>query len=281
MLKVYEFGDYHLFLKSYFAERKKTQKHFSMRVWGRQLDVKSPATLSMILNGQRVPGPSLVEKLITYFRFNRREAEYFRALVALDKIPLDRPERRKFLQTVQANQVGEGQRIIELEVFESISNWYYLAIREMASLRGFRPSPEWIQSKLRFKVPAPSIRKALTRLVNLGLLSKKSDGFLEKTDDEITTTFGIPHAAIKAYHSETLDLAKRALFEVPVSDRYISSSNFCIDTKDISKIKEELRKAQEEIMRTFEKSQGNAVYSVGFIFIPLTSATDQNHQEAK
>ena len=83
-LKIKNYSNYRDFLIDY-VNFKKTNPQWSLGVWKRQLKLKSVSTLTMILKGQRDPGPRLIQSFNQYFKFNEEEKNYFESLVGLQK----------------------------------------------------------------------------------------------------------------------------------------------------------------------------------------------------
>ena len=70
------------------------------------------------------------------------------------------------------------QNAEESVFFKYISQWYHVAIREMALLPDFSTEPEWIQKRLHAPVPLQQIREALRFLLESGYLIQKKNGMV-------------------------------------------------------------------------------------------------------
>lgn len=70
MNNLYRFTDFRTFLRTHFEDKKKINKHWSYGRWSKKLGLKATASLTMIINGQRDPGPKVVEAFCRYFGFN-------------------------------------------------------------------------------------------------------------------------------------------------------------------------------------------------------------------
>ncbi|MGK5089741.1 TIGR02147 family protein [Bdellovibrionota bacterium FG-2] len=77
MNTVLEYGDYRTYLKDRFESEKKRRKHWSYGVWAKELGLQSSSTLIMILNGDRNPGPKLIQQLARYLKLNNTESAHF------------------------------------------------------------------------------------------------------------------------------------------------------------------------------------------------------------
>ena len=88
-LKIQDFSDYRSFLLSYAQDMKRRRPSWSYRSWAKKLELGAVSSITKIIQGDRNPGPVLIEKLIRYFKFRERDAQYFRDLVQLHKIKQD------------------------------------------------------------------------------------------------------------------------------------------------------------------------------------------------
>lgn len=75
------FQDYREFLKAYYHAKKNGRSAWSYRVWARTLELSSPSTLLMILQGSRDPSDRLMERMFIQLQLNDQEKLHFRHLV--------------------------------------------------------------------------------------------------------------------------------------------------------------------------------------------------------
>ncbi len=84
-MDLFSYTDYRSFLRNYVVVRKNRESPLSLGVWAKSLKLGGASSLSMIINGQRHPGPDVSKKLATYFKFNESERSYFLGLIQLGK----------------------------------------------------------------------------------------------------------------------------------------------------------------------------------------------------
>jgi uncharacterized protein (TIGR02147 family) len=269
MTSLFEYSDYRVFLKDYFAEKKRTQRGWSLAVWARKLSLKSPSTLLMILQGTRNPGPELTAGLVRYFGFTPKEADFFGTLVQLAKHQGDTGMSVLLMERLSRDAAGGKFTFLDHDTFSAISRWYYYAIRELVQLPGFRENPYWIARNLKFTVSTKEVKEAIQRLLKLGLLTRGPRGKLIPAHGNLNTASDFASEGLKRFHEETLENAKQSLRKIAPSEREIQGSTFAIRRKDLPKAKELIRKFQDEFCSLLERTDGDALYHIELAFYPL------------
>jgi uncharacterized protein (TIGR02147 family) len=267
---VYEFTDFRGFLRTYFESKKRESRAFSTRRWSRDLGVSSPATLNMVLTGKRNPGPQLVDRLTRYFSFSKPQKQYFETLVKLAKVK-DSPELSvNVLADLRDLHPKKEIREIPYDLFEAISSWYCLAIREMSQSHDFEEKPEWIAQKLKGRVSPAKVAAALRTLESAGLLSRGHDRRLKPAEMQIGTLADKADEAIKRFHEQTTQLALESIRTAPVSLRDFGGSTFNMDPADLPSLKADLRQMRREIYQRYEKISASATFQLNVQLFPLT-----------
>lgn len=263
--------DYRAILREGYVRRKQKKRGFSYSVWARELGLRSPSSLNMILNGSRHPGDNLVDKLSKNLQLSASEASYFRDLVALQKDRgRDVETTVMLLERIRRRQRGRKFRFVDFETLESISNWYYVAIREMVQLGDFREDPYWICGRLHFKVTPGQVARALRQLLSLKLLGRDEDGRLVTLDTELDMGNDLRSAAIQRLHTQALDQARECLTKVDPKDRKFQLSSFVMDGKRMDECKEWIRRFHDEFCDRFEEVGGDQLYQLQMFFYPMT-----------
>ena len=98
------------------------------------------------------------------------------------------------------------------DLMEYLGKWYIPVIRELVGVKGFREDPFWIASRITPKVRAREIKNAMILLEEeLGYLVRNADGDLQQAEKNIQTSAMVRNLSIKKYHTEFLDLSRKAL----------------------------------------------------------------------
>jgi len=267
-LSVFDYTDYRAFLSDVLTARRLTHPRFSLGSWAKRLKLGSSSMLVMILKGQRNPGDDLLEKLVADLKLRVREAAFFKDLVKFEKCKNDLELRSKMLERLRVAHPAKTFRLIEPLHFEAVSKWHYYAIRELVDLPSFQEDPDWISSRLRYKVTHADINKAIKTMEKLELLSRNESGKL-CYNDSIGTANDIPQEGLKRFHEQILDLVQESLRSVPEVDREISGMTFTMCREDLPRAKEIISSVYRELLELSRPGR-DSVYHVEIGLVPLT-----------
>ena len=268
--EIFKYTDYRSFLHAYAHDAKRKNSRWSYGQWAMQLDLRGTASLTMVLNGQRKPGPEITHKLISFFKFKGKEREYFYDLVRLEKVKDD--PRLSVLLMEQMSKVHPNQefRVLDYKTFSAISHWHYYAIREMTRLSDFKENPDWISKKLYFKITPRDVKVAVQTLLELELLKRGDNGKLEVSHGRLDTKNDVADEGIKRFHEQMISHAKEAVRLIPVGEREITASTFTLKVSNIPRAKEMIRKFKQRFCCLLEEEGGNQTYQINIQFFPLT-----------
>lgn len=278
---LFQYTNFRTYLADFVAAKKGTRKGWSYAAWARKLGVKSPATLAMILNGQRNPGPELTNALCRFFAFGEKEKTYFRDLVELEKHQANPALTVLFLEKLSKQHPKSRFRVLGHDEFRAISHWHYYAIREMVLLKDFRPDPEWISKKLNGAITPPKARDTLKSLLDLGLLAVDERGQYALGDVHLDTATDLVDEGLKRFHEQMLAKASQALRQVPVEKREVSGTTFSVSLANVPRAKELIREFRMKLCKLLEQPGGDAVYQLEMAFFPLTTTADVGENDAQ
>ncbi|OFZ78906.1 MAG: hypothetical protein A2583_11925 [Bdellovibrionales bacterium RIFOXYD1_FULL_53_11] len=267
---VKKFTDYRAFLVAYAQEKKQNSPAWSYGAWARMLGLKTTSSITKILNGEREAGSRVIEQMVAYFKFRDKDARYFRDLVRLHKIRSDARLAVLLMEKMGKEHPDATRRLMDERMFRVISNWYYLPLRELTRIPGFRNDPDWISKHFRFKVTARDIERAIHTFIELKILRRDDKGLLAVNEGQLDTTDDVTSEAIKRYHEQMLGNAREALRSQGVQEREFSGSCFAMRSGNVGAAKEMLREFKQKFVRTFEETGGDTVYQVQLQFFPLT-----------
>ena len=268
---VSQFLDYRAFLLAHAEEQRKKNAQWSYGAWAKRLGMKQTATLTRILQGQRDPGEKIVQALVCYFKFTPVQADYFRDLVRLSKIKQDTRLTAIIMEKMGRRFGNSNVKIVDEATFTAISNWYYLAIREMIRLKNFREDPIWIAQHLYFHVSPKDVSQAIKVLLNLGLIARNECGELALAEGRLNTGDDISNEAVKRYHEEMLDNAKAALRVVEVEKREITCQTIAVSAKRVQEAKALIREFQDKFSEIIEdNTTADQLYQLQIQFFPLS-----------
>lgn len=262
---ILDFDDYRAFLKATLEEKARKNPTFSLRAFARLANM-SPSHLSRALSGQKKLSAASAHQISRALGHNARESTHLLNLVELEKAT-DEVERGRILSRLAAP--NKKTRILPIETFKVISDWYHFAILSLMNTRGFHDNAAWIARRLGIK-PLEA-RFAIDRLANLGLIERTTKGLKLCEDANITTTDDIPSAAINENHRQHLHLAERALTEVETELREFNNLALSMRLSDVPKAKRLIRAFLEQCNQELETtSNADEVYQINVQFYPLS-----------
>ena len=141
----------------------------------------------------------------------------------------------------------------------------------MSSLPDFQANPEWIQSRLKTKVPLEEIKKAMDFLIQNHYLELSPSGDVSKQNKELQCISGIFKVALSQFHREMLTLAIDSIEKTPHELREIMGHTFSISQNQFNEVRDILLDALKKItsLKT-DKTGANSIYHIGFAAFPLT-----------
>jgi uncharacterized protein (TIGR02147 family) len=267
MTSVLDYDNYRNFLKDVLQEKIRKNPTYSLRAFARQLAM-SPSHLSRALSGRKrlsVQSARLVSQSLAH---SPEEAEHFLALVEIEGARSD--EAKKKIIGRLAKDKRAGSRVVALETFRAISGWHHFAILSLTTTRGFRADASWIAKRLGIK-PLEA-RLAVDRLIALGLLEKTPKGWRAVNDANIETADDVGSAAIRENHRQHLELAAKALEEVPVELREFQNLSLSMNLSEMPKAKKMIRAFVKRLNHELETNPGQEIFQMNLQFYLLSKS---------
>ena len=166
----------------------------------------------------------------------------------------------------------------ETEAWRYLTHWFYLVIRELSTLRGFKYDATWIQERLRPKVLKSEIRKAIRFLSESKFFRVREDGSVETLIREVECTGGVYRVALGQFHQEMLSEISDSISSVPSEERLILGRTIALSQDNFSTAKEILSDAMEKIADLPAADDLSAeVYQIELAISPLTKNKSTQH----
>lgn len=265
---VYQFESAPAFLKQVLKEEKR--RRMSLRSFSKKAGIKSPATLSLIVSGQRIITPEMEERLSDVLQLHGRRRKYFGTLCRLTQAQKseDSFEVKEELFRQRSIAIVEP---IKVAHYRFLTHWYYVALYVLIGLPEFDPNPELLARKIGNGVTAREIDKALKDLETLGMLIREDGKFRQGMGHVVKTSEDVRNLAIQTFHRQMALLAIRSLNR-PVEDRELTSLTVAVAPEQMPSIKEKIRKFREELDQFIESGKRRKrVYQMNIQFFPLTN----------
>jgi len=274
---LFNYSNYRDFLKTYYTDKKQNNYNWSYEAWARKLGV-TKAHICNLLNGNRLPGDSMTEKLCEYFQFGEDERNYFEGLVDLAKVDSDSDTALKAIQKISSSHPQKKFRVLNNEELEIMGRWQYHALWALVGTRDFVNDSRAISYSLNYALSPEEVEEAINKLLSLRLLAFK-EGKLVKAQKRFCSTNNIPNEVVKTYHENMIQKAKDSIRSVPVGKRNVSSITISVDRVDMGRIKNDIDNFKEQMMLKYGKEIGDDVYQLNVQLFPLSMS--QNPADAK
>jgi len=276
VLDIYNYTSASRFLKDCWHEKNKKNPSFSLRAWARNLGFKSHSPLHLMLAGKRSIPKKYVPAFVEYFDFSSKEEIYFESLIELERAG-DPAKKEFYLKRLRGLSPRPPVRMVEVEHFTCLRDPLHIIIMEMTALKGFKPEPKWIQSRVSYKVSLNDIEEAIDRLIGLGLLKENADGSLARTHAHITNRADIADRAVQEYHGNVSKLAAESVFAQALSEREYNAYSLNIKKSRMPRAKEMIREFVKRFIREVEAapSEGEETYHLNVQFFGLTGTKNK------
>lgn len=263
--RLFDFTDYADFLNAYVgAYGKYSHGPYNLKNWANRLGYRSPSSLAMVLNKQRLPTVKMIGSFAEDFNFTKSERKYFELLVTVERKKQSGGDISELIE--EANRISglnEVQRI-NYDQFSVVSDWYCYAIKSLVSNKHFLYDEDWIFKALRRKVSKAQIKNAINNLKNVGLLMDDEEKGLKENPVKTHTGNQVPSAAIKNHHRGMLVQAAQALDEQDVDNRMFQG--LTLNLKKEADLKEAFQDIINFVSEFNEKYrddvEGDAVYQL-------------------
>lgn len=249
--------DYRLLLKEEFSLRQKKNPLYSMRAFARDLDIDS-GQLSNVFQGKKhislVSAATLARKITDH----PLKSQLFYNMVeySLTKNSEIKAELQKKIQMLTGQKLERDSNIND-EEFKSISSWYHLPLIQLA----FKNAITSQEAADYFGITLGSAKIALDRLCRLGFIEKNESNY--RRIKSLVTTSDVPSLAIRQFHMQMMEKAKKALFYQSITKRYFSSVSFHVPPEHLNDFKKIINEAEDkliELSRKFDNDQNTVVY---------------------
>lgn len=257
--RVYNYQDYREYLKDVFAYKKSLK--VSMRKIAISLSV-SNAYLTMVLNQKRNLDLKYLEPLAIYLKLNKSESSYLKNLILISDSENTRirSDAYKGLSRFRSYKNDSPNDVI---THKYLNNWYYVAIRELSFMSGFKEDPRWIQGRMLPNLKIKEIGAALDFLKKNDLLANNNKDFLDCSQ-------GLYKLSLTHFHQDMLRIIGESIEKVERKDRMILGHTKAFGTKNFQKAQEIMKNALDQIEELEEEKGTTNLYQFYFLGSPLT-----------
>ncbi len=228
-------------LKAQYETRKARNPRYSRTAFARDIGV-SPGSLSLVLSRKTGLSTRLAGSIAASLELNEDERDRFCDLVAAKHA---RTASDRKAASLRLSKYDSQTHSLTADAFRVISDWYHFAIMELATVRGFQNTPEWIARKL--EITPEQARQAVDRMKRLEILETDENGKLQAKPGFVILPSGHPNDDGRRFHEQVLTKALRSLKADRIEERDFSSVIVRIRRADLPAAKRKLK----DFRRTF------------------------------
>lgn len=272
---IFEYKNYREFLRDRFEELKQSNKKFSYRYFSKEAGFRSQSVLKQVMNGQINIAPKSIEKYVKALKLNNEEAFYFEHLVLLNQAKT--PEET----TLHAEEILKSRKFKELYPLSEFQmnyfrNWYYVPVRELVGLQGFREDPQWMAKVIQPSIKPEEVQKALFDLEQLKLITRDGSGRLVQSHQDVSTGDTVISELVRSYHREMIKKGAEAIDLYARHLRDITAVVLSVSNQDLPELKSIISQFRKNIMKLAAQNMNrNQLYQLNIQFFPLTVQTDE------
>ncbi len=270
---VFAYLDYRAYLRAWFADRKATEPGFGHRVFVRRIGRSSPSLLVEVMRGPRKLSAALLPRVVEVLELSPPESSFFSALVEYNQAETP-AQKAAAWESVRASRRFHHARKLGGDSVRYLSAWYIPAIRELARCKDFRADPVWIARRLVPHITPAEAQRALDVLLDIGFLTRHTDGRTIATTESIVTPHEVPGADVIHYHADMIERAGAALTTTPPNERHYAGLIVAVPMRLLPDLKRELDTFQQRLLDLCASEEGTheRVYQINLHLLPLSGS---------
>ena len=278
--KVYEFLRPSDYLRALYLYIKKQSPRYSYRKFADELGYGPSNYMHLICTGQRKLTIKAAKDLSSTLSLRGDERRYFELLVSHECSSSPNKKEELFSELIDLKHKTLPS-VVERDMLEYLSEWYYPVVRELANYEDFRPDPIWIAGKVIPPISAKQASEALDLLIRIGFLvpSEDSSNVVPK-DVHITTGSLVRSMSVTRYHQVMIELARTALTTVKSQSRDFQAITLPVSEKLMHEIKSEITVFWQRMLEKSEQcSEIDRIYQLNIQLFPVSSELTSKSSE--
>lgn len=265
---IYSHLDYRDYLKSYFEYKKSSSKIFSFRNFSKKAGLTTNNYAQKVISRERSLGPETTEKFILALSLKKKEADYFRKLIQLDRTTNPEQKTEVFNELVR---LQKKSKVLNFNLDNDFySHWVNSILYELAHFCHDDFSPQFLYKKLKKQIPLEEIKSSLDFLFSREYLAVIDGCIRQNVNIPITSTQFKANAFLRLNHRKMSELAAVSV-ELPLEERSYQGLLLSVNKNRMPEMKARLKEMTEELLKEFgDDSQADTLYRFNLQVFPLT-----------
>lgn len=268
MMPVFNYTDYHLFLKDLYEERK-AATGLSWRGFDRLVGFKSASYLKLVCEGKTKLSVVGAQRVAKAFEFNKIQADYFCAMVVYCNTPVEK-KRIAALQQMQSIIEDNKIRVVGNDDYNYYSSWWNPVLRELAP-RLPSALPIIVAGMFYENVTPEDVQRSLDFMVRAGFLKKGKRHTYSQLDRGIQGSSEMIPKAIRNMHKQMAEFAVKAIENFPKTDRNFSGLTIAASKSTYNQIVKELNACRKKVADIVSAAdEGDRIFRLNMQLFPVT-----------
>ncbi len=249
MPSIFDFAAYGDFLKSAYEAQHALTPTFSYDYIANETELKSRTYVRNIIKGIQTPTPSELTKLGILFGLDSDEQRYLSCLYQFQKAQSRGVALKLFEQLMKFQEVRPPEANPFREV-ETTASALSMTLLSALHIKGVEHTPAALGAFLKNRYSVLEIQNALLSLNALGYIEPAEPGRFKTAQRYIRKYDMDANIFLQNFHSDQLSIAKKALENEAVSERYLVGTNINIPAQAFPKIVQKINSFIETLLRT-------------------------------
>lgn len=170
-------------------------------------------------------------------KLTAKEEEYLETIVAFDHAKTHDEKNKYFRRILQIR--GQNNAVeLQKEQYDFVSHWYIPVIRELITCKDYNNDPQWIADRIVPSITLAQVKKGITLLQALGLITyEESSNRWKQTNRTISTPSVVLSVAATNYHINTIELGKESLSRFNAQQRDVRAVTLGLPKSKVTELK--------------------------------------------
>jgi uncharacterized protein (TIGR02147 family) len=282
---IFDYLDFRKFLADYFESRQRESPGFSKGDFSREVfcpgkkdgkKLKHRGYFNDIVNKGTVVTANTAELFIQAFKrdkelkFDKDEAQYFRALIAFNQATIPDEREMHFHHLISLNH--SPRRILNAEMLSLYNEWHHSVIRAILDVYNFKDDYAALAKNVSPPITPKQAKDSIKLLSSLGLIRKNDKGFWKPTDKSISAPPQAQNELIIQYQLALMEFAKQSLLTNHSRPQNIATNTISLSEEAFKTLRERLEKFRSEARAIVAKDDKPAtkVYQLNIQLFPAS-----------
>lgn len=279
----FQYTDPQAYLRDWFnAQRQSLGRRGSLQAVATRLGLASKSHLHRALNDPALPiSRDLVRRLANLIGLDSNRADFLDAMVLRRRATslTERTRQHERMRSLLPHKLQKSEK--RFDTYAYFGDWRLPVLRELASLPGFRGDWDALGRRMVPALSAARCRKAVKGLCEMGFLEALPDGGYRQVDPYLQSDPDGADLSILKFQDTMIERARFALDTMSAEQREISSLTFSMPQAMLPRLRQKMRRFQEELVREILAAQSGDmdVFQFNLQMFPVTRGGSEKEGE--